>query len=594
MKKFTLIAACAALLTNAVTGQDRVSGPVQQGINGARGSVKTNIVKNVNANKNGYSSVNATFVDAFDLDNSVAGLTARGYLVYREGTGPVGTTEEWIQGNPAVFLSYSGPDTGFLAANYNTVASGDIDNWLVTPEIANVAVGDIFSFWSNTVAGSIYPDSIAVMYNAAGDSIPSDPTWVELDAFLVDVGGAWLQNSYTITTPSTAARFALRYRVTDGGPLGANSNYIGIDQLEISTPAAVDGGVTAINGLVSGCGLSATTSIEVTINNNGASAITGFPVSYTINAGTPVVETYTASIAAGASANYTFTATADFSAPNTYNIVAATAISGDGNAANDASNTSVDNIAPVDLTAGPLTMGFEPAEDLSNWVIEDVNADGGPWALAYNPNFTVAAHTGDYCLRVSGAADVNDWIFTTCVALNAGTNYSVNYWTHLFAAASPGDVQVAVGTTASAAAMTQQIVATSNPLELTWVETTQTFSVAASGTYYIGFHGTAAVSSILRIDDLNLSIVTGVNNLNKDLGLIISPNPSKGVIQINNISNEKDFSLEIYNTVGQIVLQENLSNLTTKTLDLTSIAKGVYSVKLKGLKGEMTQKLVLN
>jgi subtilase family serine protease len=80
----------------------------------------------------------------------------------------------------------------------------------------------------------------------------------------------------------------------------------------------IDLGVTAITSPSTGSGLSATANVVVAITNFGSVTQTSVPVFYTLNGGTPVQETYNGSIAAGASANFTFTASADLSALGTY------------------------------------------------------------------------------------------------------------------------------------------------------------------------------------------------------------------------------------------------------------------------------------
>ncbi|MDB5197939.1 MAG: family serine peptidase [Flaviaesturariibacter sp.] len=68
--------------------------------------------------------------------------------------------------------------------------------------------------------------------------------------------------------------------------------------------------------------LSTTTAIQVQVKNLDDVAITGFTLKYRINAGGFVSEAVTATIAAGATFNYTFTTTADFSSPGNYTITA--------------------------------------------------------------------------------------------------------------------------------------------------------------------------------------------------------------------------------------------------------------------------------
>ncbi len=97
----------------------------------------------------------------------------------------------------------------------------------------------------------------------------------------------------------------------------------------------IDLGVTAITSPSTGTGLTATENVTIGITNFGSVTQTSVPVYYTVNGGTPVQATYTGSIAAGASANYTFTTTADLSALGPYSLVAGTEVVDDGDTSND-------------------------------------------------------------------------------------------------------------------------------------------------------------------------------------------------------------------------------------------------------------------
>lgn len=79
------------------------------------------------------------FEDNFNGINDTIGLKARGYNVYFRGTGMQGMTAVWFQGNADVFSAYGEPDTGYVAANYNSVTSNNtIDNWLVLPALVYI------------------------------------------------------------------------------------------------------------------------------------------------------------------------------------------------------------------------------------------------------------------------------------------------------------------------------------------------------------------------------------------------------------------------------------------------------------------------
>ena len=111
----------------------------------------------------------------------------------------------------------------------------------------------------------------------------------------------------------------------------------------LDLPLADDIGVIAINSPVSGP-LTATENISVDIVNFGSNDITNPDVLYTINAGTPVIETYPGTISAGATVSYTFTTQANLSnSGSTYTICAKTNLSGDSNTGNDEFCKNVSN-----------------------------------------------------------------------------------------------------------------------------------------------------------------------------------------------------------------------------------------------------------
>jgi len=105
-----------------------------------------------------------------------------------------------------------------------------------------------------------------------------------------------------------------------------------------------DTGVTSIDAPVSGNGLGVE-NISVTIQNFGAATQTSIPVFYTFNGGAAVMETYTGSIAQGATDTYTFTASEDFSELGDYDVVAGTDLAGDSDASNDDTMTTISNLS---------------------------------------------------------------------------------------------------------------------------------------------------------------------------------------------------------------------------------------------------------
>ncbi len=179
----------------------------------------------------------AIFMDDMNGDNSVAGLESRGWVVLNEDAG--GTVPAFFQPDGGVFTAYEGPDTGFVASNYQGANGFLIDQWLISPEIT-VAAGDTLSFWHRSPDANPYDDSIYVRLSTTAGitSADFDVTW---GRYLVSESG-WAR--WTGTFPSAGTvRFAIQYYIVDGGPSGNNSNYIGLDYFEV---ISAGGGVTTL------------------------------------------------------------------------------------------------------------------------------------------------------------------------------------------------------------------------------------------------------------------------------------------------------------------------------------------------------------
>lgn len=249
MKKFTLMV--VALFSFGVMNAQTAS---KVAANGSRTAQATH--SSVQRNGSPVNPTAVIFSDDMEGDNSVTGLTTRGYSVYFRSVGGPGSTDTWFQGNPLVFAAYNGSDSSFVAANYNTVtAINDIDNWLVLPVLA-VGAGDSLSFWSQAPLASIYADSLRIMYNPTGATLPEDANWVELARMVVNTNGQWERAAFAIPTASATGAIAIRYNVVEGGPLGNNSDFVGIDQIDVFNNIVANfddcAGATDINSVFGG------------------------------------------------------------------------------------------------------------------------------------------------------------------------------------------------------------------------------------------------------------------------------------------------------------------------------------------------------
>lgn len=224
------------------------------------------------------------YTDNFDGANDTTSLKARGYKIYYRGEGPMGIEPIWFQGNSAVFTSFNGPPTGYVASNFNSaVSNNDIDNWLVLPKKA-VATGDSIFFYSQSILNSTYPDSLRVLYSAIGDSTPENLSWVELGRFKVNTAGIWQRKGFRAPSTGANARYAIRYSMVNAGPKGTNSIYTGIDALTLEGPAlANDVGTLSISSPSGNVAVTSPAQApKATFKNFGTVNQVNIPVTYKI------------------------------------------------------------------------------------------------------------------------------------------------------------------------------------------------------------------------------------------------------------------------------------------------------------------------
>ncbi|QZK90711.1 endonuclease [Flavobacterium sp. CHNK8] len=75
-------------------------------------------------------------------------------------------------------------------------------------------------------------------------------------------------------------------------------------------------------------------------------------------------------------------------------------------------------------------------------------------------------------------------------------------------------------------------------------------------------------------------------------GILLYPNPSKGVAKINFPSENEKYSVQVYSITGQKVFEENFNNSNTAILN--GLERGIYIVKITSSSKTFTKKLIVN
>ena len=112
---------------------------------------------------------------------------------------------------------------------------------------------------------------------------------------------------------------------------------LNVDDVSVFSSASDDAGVTAVVAPSNGttCMFTDAEAPSMTIFNFGGNTLSNFDVSYSVNGGTPVVETVTADVEAAASYDYVFATPFDASALGEYTIEFSTMLAGDTDPSND-------------------------------------------------------------------------------------------------------------------------------------------------------------------------------------------------------------------------------------------------------------------
>ena len=147
---------------------------------------------------------------------------------------PIGSTG-WFTNN-TVFAAHTG--TNALNANFNNTTGANTINNFMMSMVRTFNNGDVISFWTRTVSAPAFPDRLHLKLSTNGASTnvaDFTTTLLTVNNGLTTAGypSTWTQFSATLTGLSgpTAGRFAFNYNVPSGGPAGANSDFIGIDDV---------------------------------------------------------------------------------------------------------------------------------------------------------------------------------------------------------------------------------------------------------------------------------------------------------------------------------------------------------------------------
>jgi PKD repeat protein len=184
-------------------------------------------------------------------------------------------------------------------------------------------------------------------YTNYGIGFGYDPEWPSgYPEGWVGGSGSWEHAYHDITFLAGEPQVQFRFYFASDASVNWYDG-VAFDNFKVADPFPDDIGVINIVDPSSAPDLGSSESVTIEVENFGTETQSGFPVSYQVDGGTIVTETFAGSIDPGATAEYTFSATADFSDDGDYEVCAWTSLVGDDDATNDNICETVSNLLPV-------------------------------------------------------------------------------------------------------------------------------------------------------------------------------------------------------------------------------------------------------
>ena len=465
----------------------------------------------------------------FESNNIVISDINRGFFLVRE---------------PSIGL-----DTGVVAITSPVTGSGLSDAEVVTIEIQNF--------------GGTTQTSIPVFYSLDG-AAPVNETYTGSIA-----QGA--TDTYSFITTVDLSEFT-DYVFVAGTELTGDDDTSNDDTTAEVSNLGQDTGVVAITSPVTGGGLTNAEVVTIEIQNFGGTTQTSIPVFYSLDGAAPVNETYTGSISQGATDTYSFTTTVDLSELTNYVFVAGTELVGDEDTSNDDTTAEVSTF--LCQPEANCTLG----DGLTLVLIEEINNPSGCETDGYGDFTDLIANLaqgGTYDITLStgfGNQFVKVW-----VDFNNDFTFSNNEVLLNNFVIAPGS---AAGNYTETTSITIPANATLGSHRMR-IKTNWSTGVPADAcdetTYGETEDYTANITDELGAADEAI------------IDFEIAPNPAKENITITATS-EPIKSLEIFNILGQRVLNVTFDATPTKNINITSLKSGMYLVRINS---QITKRLIV-
>ncbi|CAG5077445.1 Omp28-related outer membrane protein [Parvicella tangerina] len=505
-----------------------------------------------------------------DIDLATRELTVD-VEVYFTGT----TAPSSMKLNVALLQSgIEGPQTGSSANPAQVLPNGNYEHNHMLRHLLTGQWGDDIT---TTTQGTLFTQQYTY-------TIPADLNGVDLELGNLELAAFIAEGQQTIETGATGP---ITFTVPSGGQIVDMSSVT-----NMSVPSTYcDGNVTP----------------EITVTNEDATTVNEYEVSYSVNGGTPVTQTVSTPLSAGASATTSFPAITLPSGVNTieYTVTATGANDYETVLGNNNSSVVI-NVLSSTAFATDHEEGFEsysPFDEVIDHALMD-NPDDVQVIVVDNSAFQSATQAvggfgnSDNSLMwnfySAQSGDMATLIFEK-VDFSSGTGHGLRF-NHAYAQyTSENDrLKVKVSTDCgvtwstvfnkagddleTASSSTSLFV----PATSEWTADTVDLSAYdGNSEVMVAFEGTSAYGNCLFVDDIQLLNGTALSIADADIEMSVYPNPSNGLISLDLEAFTGVVEVEILNELGQkinknIVVTAGQINM----IDLSDLSSGLYMLNV--------------
>lgn len=390
----------------------------------------------------------------------------------------------------------------------------------------------------------------------------------------------------------------------------------GVNSCVFSNNLAVSQIIKPFNKEVPTCISSNASPVSVKLANAGTNPITNIQLSYSVNGGTAVNETFTGTIAPGGNTTFTFTTPVDLSTAGTYNITVWSTWSSDQELAND--TLSVSTLVYDGTSASlPMEQDFENFPDCiisnacetglcdlaegwrngTNTQYDDIDwrTDAGGTTTGNtgpSQDFSPGTSTGKYVYLETGDVcnSKEAQLMTPCIDLTNAVSPSLTFGYHMFGT-DMGQLYVDVMTADTLIkGYISPLFGNRGDEWKTGIVDLSPFIGEQVVITFRGITGSTGKTSDMALDAITISEPDGVSEFAQGMIRIV-PNPSHGLFSIYLDPSVDVKNISIKNAIGQTISSDKV-NTDFHQVNLSDYPSGMYYMEVTSGNVSTTYKLI--